>query len=238
MATRFDNVADRLSRTTGLPTSDAFTMACWYSRVSVGGTFEAIMTLYASPTFLKVGMPSAALTISGASGSAAFATSYSNNTSFFLAMVSNGSGAGNLVGYAGVPADAALQTASDDSLSATVTDMNFGNNSNADWINGRISGLKAWNVALTAAELENERWTWLPRRIANLIYFNPGITDNEIQIDWTGNGNLTKAGSLSTSLTQPQIAWGVCRRRVGRYVDAAPGGVFLPNSLALTGVGI
>jgi hypothetical protein len=236
MATRFDNIADRLSRTTGLPTSTAFTMACWYSRVSSGGTFEAIMTINASGTLLKVGMPSAALTISGASGSTAFTTSYSNNTSFFLAMVSNGSGAGNLVGYAGVPA-ASLQTASTDSLSATVTDMNFGNNSNADWINGRISGLKAWDVALTADDLQNERWSWLPRRVANLIYFNPGINDAQVQIDWTGNGNLTKAGALTESLTQPQISWGVRRRRIARYIDSAPGSSFPPNSLALTGVG-
>lgn len=84
-----------------------------------------------------------------------------------------------------------------------LSDFNGGGTS----LDGLMYGFRAWNAVLTADELENERWTVLPRRWEDITHITPLLIHETLPIDLVAGG-MTSAGSPATSTDNPQVSWG------------------------------
>jgi hypothetical protein len=72
-----------------------------------------------------------------------------------------------------------------------------------------VARLKAWGVALSAAELINEARTVLPRRIANLYAYWPARPGSAERVkDYSGNSRDWTATGTLTDEDDPPIGWG------------------------------
>lgn len=103
-----------------------------------------------------------------------------------------------------------------------------------EWLNGCVAGFKLWTGAiLTQAEMEQESWTYLPNRTANLRSWHPFLQAETV--DWSGNGNTLSGGTGTTTEDGPAIPWRRGRRRirirVGQNASAAPSPVIAPWSV-------
>lgn len=75
----------------------------------------------------------------------------------------------------------------------------------SDWLNGCVAAVKWWGASLTQAELENEAWTYQPRRATNLRAWHP--FDRASTIDYSGAGATLSGGAGATTEDGPGIAW-------------------------------
>lgn len=73
-------------------------------------------------------------------------------------------------------------------------------------LNGRLHNVKVWAAALTAAELEQERWSHLPQRTSNLWAWYPLDGNNEV--DYSGNGRTLTAAGTPTTAHGPSVSYG------------------------------
>jgi len=106
----------------------------------------------------------------------------------------------------------ALDATSNQNVSgrAAAAQLDIGNtNAASAYFNGRVFAIKAWNVALTAAEIQEEMRTIRPVRLANLWGWWPGRPGSgERAKDYSGNGrSLTEGGTLTDEDAGP-ISWG------------------------------
>lgn len=143
---------------------------------------------------------------------------------FWAGWVSSGGGGGqNLKAYAALSGDASISTATclgtDATAMTTSSDWmtigNYGYSGGASQApDADIGYLKIWNAALTDAEMEAERWSALPRRMANLYGFYPlwGDVATEAKCHFGLGATLlddydTYGATLST--LSPPVGWGV-----------------------------
>jgi hypothetical protein len=77
---------------------------------------------------------------------------------------------------------------------------------NAGDLNGTLAHLRCWDAVLTAAQLEQERWSFLPSRTANLFLWAP-MDDGTNAKDYSQSGNNgTVAGALQAA--GPPVSYG------------------------------
>lgn len=232
MAIRLDAAADRLLRTTDLLSYDAnYSLSCWFLFPAnpAAGSYNTIFCINANNGTGPLDWYGIAR-----SGSSNFLTIYlQDNGGAF----SEYTGATNLVAgtwyHLGVIRSASnaravylngvLQVSGTVSLSGRTapTRMEFGafTSGNTDPFNGRVAAVKLWAAALTAAEIDAERFTVRPVRWDNLHLFTPLFGSTTLE-DWSGAGRAwTAAGTLTTE-DGPPVSWG------GRAVipQAAAGG--------------
>lgn len=83
---------------------------------------------------------------------------------------------------------------------------------NGQWLNGCVAAFKFWRGAtLSVTELQNESYTFMPRRFANLLAWFP--FDNPSQFDFSGAGTYLSGGGDSPGTrtgvkNNPPISWG------------------------------
>lgn len=87
--------------------------------------------------------------------------------------------------------------------------LEFGNDPDDEWLDGRIAYMKKWNAELTQSEVQQEMSIIRPNRTEDLVGWWPtyfGATER--LRDYSGNGNdLTEAGTL-TDEAPPGISYG------------------------------
>jgi len=124
---------------------------------------------------------------------------------------------------------------------ATAADL--GNVSNARlWIgndkfdepfDGRVAAVKIWEAALTADELRQERWSYAPRRTANLwaCYSIIDLAPGNFGLDMSGNGRDLTANGTLTYEDGPPITWGFGGDSDGRelFVPPPPASTVVPG---------
>jgi hypothetical protein len=112
--------------------------------------------------------------------------------------------------YVAQPGDVDIEQYDDTNSSTgaafTPASMGFSSPTSQYWADAKIAAFKCWDAVLTTAELERERWTYLPKRYANIHLWSPFISDlEEYAADppksWTVNGTPTEESG-------PPIAWG------------------------------
>jgi hypothetical protein len=117
---------------------------------------------------------------------------------------------------------------------ATIAMGNIATDTTAE-LTGDTAALKLWDgVELTQAEIEQERWTYLPQRRTNLYMCVPMFSNATANlIDISGNGkNLITQGTPGTA-DGPPITWG---HKVPRYIiksSAAPASFYLNDSMSI-----
>ena len=226
MAASFNGTTDQLGRTTGLPSRTAFTACGWAKRNADTGNYSVLFSLWDAGgntlalSFVENGDNIQVFT--HAANSATIITPGSGNW-FFWAIT----GGATLVGYAGVGTDA-LSTQSIAQATFTPDTMSIGNISAASYyLNGDIGPVKIWDATLTQAEIENERWQYLPNRLANLHLFSPLInTGGTSFLDISGAGRNWTEGGTVIDASGPPISWKMGRHRV--LIPVAAGGSIVP----------
>ena len=209
MAIRFDST-DRLSRTTNLPSEASITFACCGRRQVDRGGYGCFVEMVngAAGAGIFVGFDGSGDNIIVNNYIADSSTIITPGTGnwFFAALTQNGTGAGNLIGYAALHTSASLSSQTHTGVSFTEATLNIGNNAGGDLFNGDLAFVKIWTAVLTSAELEAERWSAWPVRWANLHAFYPLLDVNSRTFDYTSNGyTMTSAGTL-TQADNPPVA--------------------------------
>ncbi len=232
MAVRFSSGTDEYTATTGLPSSNVWTVTWWtqcvvdrntYScmlSVGVGGAYVDVSTavdgttigVYDTGTYTNTPLGSTALTV---------------GTWYRMALAVNGSTA-NFYRADAATGTLTVSTATGD---FTATNPPAGlaigdsvNSGNYPW-SGRIAAWKMWGAALTQAEVETELAQYVPRRTANLIRFHPFLKTEAT--DYSGNANTLSGGSGSTTEDGPPIPWHATSPQVILPAAAAAGGTSL-----------
>lgn len=210
MAIRIDASGDYLRRTANLPNSNSFTMACWCYLVADRNAWSYVVAIENSTTnasaYYNIGWRSdTTFELSTHSGSIVL-TDTVPGTWNFLAL--SRQPAGNIFVYhrtlAGV-----WQTGNRACLDFTPAVVWFGSDSYNEWVNCRLAAMKVWNVGLTAAEIEREAQTILPKRLNDLNFFAPGFPGASERLrDYSGNGYTLTAGGTLTDEDPPPISWG------------------------------
>lgn len=215
MSVRFDAAADRLLRTTDLlDMNSTYSWGCWVRIVTdlnAQSTFFAlddnninnidVVRTAANGTQLQL-----RCSIAG-TGTNVSGTDIGTGTWRHIMMVRE--------------SQTSLKLYLDGVLDATATDNMTGRASalrmehgairdtNAQPSDSRVAAIKAWSVALTAAEVAREVYTIRPVRTANLYGFWPVRPGSGERVkDYSGNGrDWTEAGTL-TDEDPPPISWG------------------------------
>lgn len=206
-------VATSVRRSSGLPAASAFTACGWFkyvwSDLTTGSYSTAIslaidsgagttnyITLYkdsGSGNILVAGQDAGAATVSGT-----IATISLNNW-FFFAMVNQGTGANDLIGYVSAASSNTFSSQSTQGRTFTPTRIGFAydpfTSGTTDNWSGDMAHLKVWSRALSLAELAVEKYSFWAQFRANLNTDSPCFnalddngTANDLR-DYSGNGN-------------------------------------------------
>jgi len=149
------------------------------------------------------------------------------NTWYFMALT-RAAGTNNLKGYVARVTDAALLTASGTPTTPTTSQnrLTIGHSEWGDDCPATIAALKIWDgVALTQAEIEQERWYYTPQRTSGLYLWSPFNDQSDSAFtDYSGNGRgWTESGTVvQIKVDGPPIAWGPSKR-VRIFIPAATG---------------
>lgn len=214
MATRFDASGDGLARTTDLlDYNSVYTWMAWIYLVSdlnavsvfwgfndgTTGNLDSVRTA-ADGTTLRLAV--ANTTTTNVDG-----TNLSTGVWYHIAVVRE-SATSAKVYLNGV---LNITNTKDITARAALTRMEHGrNNPGGLRSDSRVAAIKGWSTNLSVAEIQNEIYTILPKRIANLYGFwpcFPGATER--LRDYSVNArNWTAAGTLSDE-EGPPIPWGL-----------------------------
>lgn len=204
MAVRFDAGADYLIRTTDLPASNPLTVSLWfYIAVDRNSTGVVFVTDDASEAvFQGVFLSSDGTTL-------LVATNLGQTAGTNLTV-----GAWNHLGYIrnGTSHILYLNGVQDASLTSnnSFTPARFYIGSNGtNFVNARVSRIKIWTTNLSVAELNQERWSVVPKRTADLYGWWPTFTGaSERLADYSGNGRNWTANGTLTDEDPPPVSWG------------------------------
>ncbi|MFB4275751.1 LamG-like jellyroll fold domain-containing protein [Nonomuraea sp. MTCD27] len=103
-------------------------------------------------------------------------------------------------------------TPSQSNVTVSANTIRLGNTAASDWFNGSICGVRMWDAALTAEELEKESWTYQPQRTSNLRVWYPLLAPSTV--DYSGGGQTLSGGTGAAQDDGPPIAWSTARHRI------------------------
>ena len=225
MAFRFDATNEDLSRTTNLPSMYSCTMMGWFLRVVDRNSFE---------TPLAWGQTSAGL----------YFNCYVNNTNNFIGLYAADGGtaatssteclvgvwnhwtmcsSSNLTCKLYINGNLLLDVNPSDGV--TNQKLWICNDPNAELFNGRAAAIKIWNRELSAAEIQQEMWTYIPQNWESLNSYFPLFTVADKARDYSGlNRDLTITNAVTTEDGPPINLGTPIRKRFYSYSAAAGGG--------------
>jgi len=239
MAVYFDSAADVIGATSGgaIAGNVEARTVCGFARIEsnaaqtqmLGGFSDSLSYFSAAIEWRSVGSDAMSLradTTGGTPNRVSFASRPAVGELFFWYLECSGTGAGQveggwcyLDGSSMVTQTTALQTGTD----GAVAFLGFGGLISAD-LRGQLFGLRQWTTALSAAELENERYQVYANTRANLIGEYPLWDVATSLTDFSGNGatltNLSGFGGTAPSDTAVAFPVRVGARRAGRAIFA------------------
>lgn len=213
MAVRFDASTENYTRTWSLGALSQWSCAFW-GKISVDrNTWSTFLSIDNTTTsdynVLQVDSDGTSLGYWVAGGFHTNTTSpiaLTVGTWYFIACSVNGA-SGTLVAQALNAASPTVVTWSTGQAISNATTLRLGDDMASEWLNGAMAGVKIWTGAtLTQAELEQERWSYLPKRLANLKAWYPLLTPSTV--DYSGNGQTLSGGTGTTTEDGPGIGWG------------------------------
>lgn len=233
MAYSTTSTSTYLYRTASLPAPNTFTACGWcYCTSSV--SFNALFTLISGSSderLIQFGSSLAVFGIYDGSTTTNFASSPGGGVWFFWAL-SCTSGTNNFKGYWSLASSNTFVTVSATPAAAgTIDTMRLSNDVANEYLNGNAAHIKIWDAVLTQAEIEQEKWSVRPQRIANLHLWSPLFKDD---FDYSGNGKNWTSGGADTFVDGPPVGWGAQPYMVGAVGAAAahtPGSIYSSISL-------
>lgn len=231
--------SDAIWRTTSFPSSTTWSFCAWvYRENNSADNYEVVCTLRSttySGQWCGLYVLGNALTVSS-SGAEQSGGTINLDTWYHVAVTKSG---GTMTAYLNGATDATGTGHTNPTVNGIAMGNvgNFGTNLNPEHFDARFAGVKVWDgVALTATEIQNEMRTLMPRRWANLFFWNGEVTgagSAAAGTDFSGAGNtFTVTGTLADE-DGPPVAWAPLRRYYHLAAAAAPTG----RIWALAGVG-
>jgi hypothetical protein len=228
MASRVDNSTEFYSKALAggdvIDTSLGMSFAGWFQINTDRNTYSSWVSLFVGGNYINIATESDGLAVwsfwndsVGASNISLFTATA--NTWYFVAGSKATSG-GDFTIYHGPAISGALSTSVNDVRGDwTGTTLEIGRDGAAgEWLNGTIGPLKIWTgVAMTANELNAERWQVAPVRLANLWAFYPFLVGDgsaAAEADYSVNARNLTGGAGSASVAGPPVPW---RRGRNRY---------------------
>lgn len=228
MALALDAAGDWIQRTTSLPAANAFTVCGWGRPVAAIGDDEVITILSNNTGSENHGygyLGGSWCIFNAVDPFSVFSRPVPGSGEwFFWALRADGS---NIIGDYARLTDTTIETITETYRTFTPAGLVVG----ADFtgggslnFNGRLAAVKVWDAALSTAEIERERWTIRPQRMANLHIWSPLFLNST---DFSGNGrNWTEGGTLAWE-DGPPISWGSILQTPG--FSAAATQIWLPG---------
>jgi hypothetical protein len=198
-----------LKRTASLPSYNNYSACGWFKRTTDNNNYSTLC-------MVEDGGYSGAGLCYNSNGDDVVATDPDGFSStiitpgtawFFWAFVAKAS---SVVGYAAVATAASISTQTRAANASQTPDaFCVGDISSGYPGTGNFAAVKVWDAQLTAAEIEAERWSYMPRRLANLHLWTPliGSSAANCAIDWSGNGKNWTVVSTPTVIDGPPIPW-------------------------------
>lgn len=237
MSLRFDTSTDRLAWTTNLPgrTTPGLTICGWAKRVS----FAARTNSIAGFANVASGNPVYATEVywdssgnlnwtwynnSGTYDLGAFSTQPGTDW-FFFAITNTGTGGADTKYYVGRITDLVLEEISEtNSLSFTVNGVWAGDNGWGECGDFLLDNFRLYDRALTASELQLERWTRRPSGVAAPNVWLPMLDNTSTGTqakDYSGNGRDATTTGLSVQTDCAPISWGSRPALIGAVIVTA-----------------
>lgn len=213
MAIRLDASADYLSRTANLPASTAFTIAGWFRRRGAGGAAVEVLSgiSRADLSSYYLAYVAGGTLYVEVNGAFTAAGAFSSDVWHFVALSSNGSGAGAAkIRRADVGATSLATTTragasfvSQLMVLCGVGDPNY-------YGNFAVAGVKVWDRELSDSELLSEMHRLTPASTTNLNLWTPMVHNSVANAvkDFSGNGRDWTANGSLTIEDGPPIGWG------------------------------
>lgn len=229
MAVVCDADGERLNRSASLPPVNAFTICGWARLASAFSTDQVVALLSKSDGAENHGIGHLSgigwCVFNSTDPPTTFSTTPGAGEWFFWALMADGS---TITGHYARVTDAAIETITETFRTFTPFDLSVGSDfagGGTTDFKGRIAAVKVWDAALSTAEVAQERWTIVPKRMANINLWSPlFLTGKDLSgngRDWTENGALTWEDG-------PPIGWGATPQIPG-VPAAAAAPIWLPG---------
>lgn len=241
MAIRLDASADYLSRTANLPASTAFTISGWFRRRGAGGAAVEVLSgiSRADLSSYYLAYVAGGTLYVEVNGAYTAAGAFSSDVWHFVALSSNGSGAGAAkIRRADVGATSLATTTragasfvSQLMVLCGVGDPNY-------YGNFAVAGAKVWDRELSDSELLSEMRRLTPASWQGLNLWTPMFHNSVASAarDFSGNGRHWTANGSLTIEDGPPIGWGgsiiVPQYAAGGGASAALGGAAAAGATA------
>lgn len=224
MAVRFSAGTQYFSKSSPSFDPRDCTVTCWiWQNSDLGATYQSPWAAGGAYPLQYIGFqfdPSQNLNFANGVSSSAVLSSLSTQQWIFTAGVYNGSGTGT--GYAAIGANALSSATASGTSDASNTVLIIGTNGYSEPMDGRVAAMKVWDRQLSQAEIEAERWYYVPISLTNLYAWYPFCgTLSDAAVDLSGQGiTLTQNGSPTVE-DGPPILWSPGRARAGAVAETA-----------------
>jgi concanavalin A-like lectin/glucanase superfamily protein len=229
MAMLWDGSTDRYSRTTSLPPIATFSILAWAYLAVDRNAFTTLFCLGAATgsTQYKLRTSVDGTTLQVFNGAASISgASLALTTWTHLGLTVAGTGSNQALGYV----NGALNITANGSGTVTAASLQLGNDPGGDFFNGRLAAVKIYDVALSAIDVQQEMWTYVPLRTANLNSWYPLIDSSAAlsATDFSGLGRTWTAAGTLTAADGPPILWSSRPVMAPHLGAAAPVAHFAP----------
>lgn len=241
MAIRLDASADYLSRTANLPASTAFTISGWFRRRGAGGAAVEVLSGISRAdlsSYYLAYVAGGTLHVE-VNGAYTAAGAFSSDVWHFIALSSNGSGAGAAkIRRADVGATSLATTTRAGASFVPQLMVLCGIGDPNYYGNFAVAGVKVWDRELSDSELLSEMHRLTPASWQGLNLWTPMFHNSVASAarDFSGNGRHWTANGSLTIEDGPPIGWGgsiiVPQYAAGGGASAALGGAATAGAAA------
>ncbi|MEV8638084.1 LamG-like jellyroll fold domain-containing protein [Streptosporangium sp. NPDC051023] len=215
MAVRFSGSGQSYTRTISLGAQSQWSVSCWFKITTDRNTYSSVWSLDQDSgarlgfTMLRTDSDGTTLSFLANDNDVTSITKGTRALTvgvwYYIGVAVNGAN-GVMVTRALTDTSSTVTTWSDGPASVMHDTWRIGDDFfGGEWPNGCVAAVKWWGAALSQGELENEAWTYQPRRAANLRGWHP--FDRASTVDYSGAGATLSGGTGATTEDGPGIAW-------------------------------
>lgn len=212
MAVRFNASGQEYTRTASLGAISSFSVTCWLKIAVDQNDTSGIWSLDDGNSggfdnaYLATDTDGTTLQFIESSASVFGSRALTVGTWYYAGVSVNGAN-GTMITRALGDTSSTVTTWAFGAATVTATNWRIGKPVYAArWLNGSVAAVKFWTATLTQAELENEAWSYLPRRTTNLRAWHPLLTPETV--DYSGGGFTLSGGAGTAKEDGPGISWG------------------------------
>lgn len=205
-----------LTNSSGVPGSALFSLVAWMRFTSASISYHISLDSATAGQYCLFGKIIGSMYIdwAGAGNTQTQGATVTTGTWYRMGAVINGTAATLYQGTASTSLTTYTQSANFVLPTGTLSWKLGGSTANGNNAAGDLACVKIWDTALTAAEIDQETWQYLPKRLTNISRWYP-LVINETT-DYSSNARTLSGGTGVTTSTDsgPPIKWGGATPRI------------------------